>query len=224
MDFKNLLSENMLLEVYDHYRQVYGKSIIQEVNRDCMAIGIPMKKKEMVALKEGVTYSFRVVLSDALYYFRSKVLGTRSNGHVILYLISWPQSVERRQRRDFFRISCALDARYLVISGYGSQEKLSLEESQAPETALVTNLSGGGLMLVTDNELPVETFLLLCLFLKRKEEKKVVLVKGKILRVYPFKVGKVVRYRYGIEFLDLEEKVRDEIIRYIFTILRERLC
>jgi c-di-GMP-binding flagellar brake protein YcgR len=221
MDLKSIFYENMLLEVYDHQHQVYGKSIIQEVNRDNIAIGIPMKKKEQVVLQEGTVYSFRAVLDDALYYFSSKVLGTKLSGYVLLYLISWPQKVERRQRRNFFRAPCALDAQYLVVSGCAG--RLSPGESPEPQRALVTNLSGGGLLLVTVKELPVGAILLLRLFLQSKEREKEILVKGRVLRVSPFKAGKVVRYRCGVEFLELKEQVREEIIRFIFTVLRERL-
>lgn len=221
MAAKNLFYENMLLEVYDHRKQVYGKSIIQEVNDDNLAIGIPMKKNKQVVLQEGVTYSFRAVLDDGLYYFAGEVLGTKSSGHVMLYIISRPQQVQRRQRRNYFRVPCVLNARYIEISGDGSQP--ASEEWLQAETALVTNLSGGGLMFVTGRELPVGTVLFLRLSLQSKDENKEVLVKGKILRVHPLKMGRALRYRYGVQFFDLMEKDRDEIIRYIFTILRERL-
>ena len=221
MAAKNLFYENMLLEVYDHRKQVYGKSIIQEVNEDNLAIGIPMKKNEQVALQEGATYNFRAVLDDGLYYFAGEVLGTKSSGHVMLYIISRPQQVQRRQRRNYFRVPCVLNARYIEISGDGSQP--ASEEWLQAETALVTNLSGGGLMFVTGRELPVGTVLFLRLSLQSKDENKEVLVKGKILRVHPLKMGRALRYRYGVQFFDLTEKDRDEIIRYIFTILRERL-
>jgi c-di-GMP-binding flagellar brake protein YcgR len=222
MAAKNLFYENMLLEVYDHRKQVYGKSIIREVNDDNLAIDIPMKKKEQVVLQEGVTYSFRAVLDDGLYYFAGEVLGTKYSGHVMLYIISRPQQVQRRQRRKYFRVpSIMLNARYLEISGDGSQPVP--EEWRQAETALVINLSGGGLMFVTDRELPVGTLLLLRLFLESKGENKEVLVKGKILRVQAFKMDRLQRYRYGVQFFDLTEKDRDEIISYLFTILRERL-
>lgn len=78
-------------------------------------------------------------------------------------------------------------------------------------------------MFVTGRELPVGTVLFLRLSLQSKDENKEVLVKGKILRVHPLKMGRALRYRYGVQFFDLTEKDRDEIIRYIFTILRERL-
>lgn len=78
-------------------------------------------------------------------------------------------------------------------------------------------------MFVTDRELPVGTLLLLRLFLESKGENKEVLVKGKILRVQAFKMDRLQRYRYGVQFFDLTEKDRDEIISYLFTILRERL-
>jgi c-di-GMP-binding flagellar brake protein YcgR len=139
-------------------------------------------------------------------------------------LISWPQKTERIQRRDFFRIPCALDAQFMVITGQGFPPgDLSPEDLPLSETALAVNLSGGGLLLVSDSKLSVDSLLLLRLPLHARDEIKTVLLKGKVIRTASFRLGKVRRYRYGIKFLDLKEKDREEIISYIFSTMRERL-
>ncbi|NMB40935.1 MAG: hypothetical protein GX996_03255 [Firmicutes bacterium] len=223
MDFKKIFRENMLLEVHDHRRRVYGKSIISEISDDHLVIGVPMKKRELIDLQEGTVYIFKMTLDDALYYFRSEVLGTKISRDLVFYLISWPQKAERLQRRNFYRIPCTLDISYFVVSsGDSMQEKPDAEKAET-KTAQVGNLSGGGLLLIADEKLSEGTVLQMHLFLRSKKKRKKVTVKGKIVRVQPFRLGKTVRYRYGVKFLDLEEKRRDEIIHYIFTLSRERL-
>lgn len=220
MELQQFFYENMLLEVFDHEKQLYGKSIVQEVNSDHIAIGVPMVKTGLLPLQEGETYTFRAVRDDALYEFQSRVLGTKVSGEVMLYLLSPPEKLKRKQRRRFFRLPCSLEIHYKVIS---SGDAGATEEGEPSQKAMAADLSGGGLLLVTNRELPPGAVLLLRLFLESKKEKKEIQLKGRVVRFSPFKIGRAVRHRYGIEFIELSERTRDEIIRFLFTTMRERL-
>lgn len=79
-------------------------------------------------------------------------------------------------------------------------------------------------MLVAKHSLPPGVLLVLRFFLQsNRKEKKEVLVKGRVTRALPFKVGKVRYYRYGVEFWEISERTRDEIIRFIFSMFQRRL-
>lgn len=230
MQIRSFFRENMLLEVYDHESGVYYKSLIQEVNAANLAIGIPMKEGKQLLLQEKDSYFFRVFLEDALYSFQSEVQGRKKSGQVFLYLLSWPSKIERSQRRRFYRFAYTFDAHYWVLgqekefSG-GEMSLLKQVESREPRQAVVTNLSGGGLAFVTEHSLSPGILLVLCFYLQNnlKVENKV-LVKGRVVRAVPFKLGKERYYRYGVEFFDMSERTRDKIIRFIFSMFRQRLC
>ncbi len=79
-------------------------------------------------------------------------------------------------------------------------------------------------MLVAKHSLPPGVLLTLRFFLHgSRKEKKEMLVKGRVTRALPFKVGKVRYYRYGVEFWEISERTRDEIIRFIFSMFQRRL-
>ncbi len=251
---KNLVRENMLLEVYDQNNNIY-KSIVQEVNEENFAIGVPTKKNEQVALNEGQILGLKFVLEDALYYFQSKVAGVKISGQVLLYLISWPEKVQRLQRRKHFRFPCMIDLFYWLLpksgdlshglplkskdgkenAGKKKKGQLSVDRDEQefllrwaeslgePQKEEAIDISGGGLLMVTDRKLLLGDRLLLRFFLKSNREAKEIIVKGKISRVNIFTVGKLERYRYGVKFLNINEKTRDEIIGFIFAKSRERI-
>lgn len=237
MEIKNLFHENMRLDVYDQKNQVYYQSTIQEIDKDHIALGTPVKKQKQMFLKEGGTYGFRLPVADALYTFKSKILGKKFSGSISLYLISWPEDVERRQRRQFFRFPCIVDLQYWVLSeqGFKNEDQLSqysdtvyslseqVESMGSPENAVVINISGGGLMFVSGRRLSVGTVLALRFRLESRAGSTDALLKGKVMRVFVFYMGRIVRYRYGIEFFDINERTRDEIIRFIFTLSRDRI-
>lgn len=222
MDYRKLFHENMLLQVYEPERDVYAKSILQEVNEDSIAIGVPMIKSDGVPLREGEEYTFSLAHEDGLYYFQSKVLGTKMSGNVLLYLISWPVEIKRRQRRNYFRLPCNLEANYKVITE--DADSSSEIEEEEDEKGLVVNLSGGGLLLVTSRSLLPGTLLYLHLILQCKKGKKEMRLKGRVVRSSPLKVNnKTLRYRCGVEFVEISEKERDKIISFLFALMRERL-
>ena len=258
MQIRKLFRENMLLEVYDRAGGVYYKSLLQEVNEDNLAIGVPMKGGERLDLREGSGYLFRLLSEDALFYFRSKVEGREKGDRVPLYLLAWPERVERRQRRGFYRLACTFNIDYWDLDdkpdheapakkqetarreGAGlkivapkkwsemwDKETLALYrriQAKKPCRAVAINLSGGGLLLVARRSLQPGALLALRFFLQNKgEKKKEILVRGRVARVLPFQIGKIRHYRCGVEFLKINERVRDEIIRFIFFMLRQRL-
>lgn len=258
MQIKDLFRENMLLEVYDSASGVYYKSLLQEVDDTGLAIGIPMMGGKSMILQQESSYLCRVPQEDALYYFRSKVIGGKKEDRVPLYLLSWPDRLERHQRRGYFRLACSIDVDYWPLGGYAHRFAPDREQSGAgrkaadlrvvtaerreekwdsetralyqyirtkkPRQGVASNLSGGGLLLVTRFNLQPGTPLALRFFLQSNGgEKKEILVQGRVTRTMFFKLGRLKRYRCGVKFWKISERVQDEIIRFIFSMLRQRI-
>lgn len=246
MKVKDFFRENELLEVYDPSSESYYKSIIQEVNDDNMAIGVPMKGLERYPMEEGSTLTFRMIVQGALYYFQSEVRGQRYSGNVLLYLISWPEKLERRQRRKFFRISYTLDINFWLLpegqetkelepyfaqkEPLGSQGKKEylfrelVEILGAPAEGQAIDLSAGGLLMFTSFQLSKGTELLLSVALQNKEEDKRLLLYGKVVRTDALLyMGKAMKYRYGIVFQRMDERIRDMLVGFIFELSRQRM-
>ncbi len=241
---RKTLRENMLVEVYDQENDVYYKSIIQEVNPDSIAIGIPMKERKQLLLHEGTAWTLRLVLGNAVYFFKSRIVGRKYSGRVPLYLISWPEEeeIDRKQRREYFRLSVAIDLHFWVLqeedfsSLDSSAEKeeesggLDLEERLeklvnslgAPGKGIAADLSGGGLLMVFSQEVPAGSLVVMRLFLEGKGREKAVLVKGKVIRVAAVD-KKATRFRHGVQFIDISSRVQEEIIQFVFTRSREKI-
>lgn len=223
MQDKGYFRENMLLEVFDPASGIYYKSLIQEVNEADIAVGIPMKDGKQLLLRVEERYYFRIFLEDALYSFYSIALGKKDCGQVPLYLLSWPEKIERSQRRRYYRFVYTFDAEYWILE----EDSPSLKKQVASLESLpavVINLSGGGLAFVTKNRLSPETLLALRFYLQNDwQEDQDVLIKGRVTRVEPLEHGEVRYYRYGVEFFGIDERTRDEIIRFIFFMFRQRL-
>ncbi|TDO94480.1 c-di-GMP-binding flagellar brake protein YcgR [Halanaerobium saccharolyticum] len=143
----------------------------------------------------------------AAYKFESKIL-KRTNKPIPLLLIEGSDSVTRIQRRDYFRLD---------VTGTVDVYKM-IEDKNYPKKvaeARLLDISGGGIKIQ----------------LKKKFEKgeEILINLKNILKPKEFIKSKVVRigrennelYNYGIEFLEIEEEQREEIIQWIFAYQRK---
>jgi len=228
---KKMFRENERIEVFDEIENVYYKSIIQEVNRDNIAIGVPMGNQGQLLLYKNQIRTFRIIYKDAHYYFKSKVLGRKKSNNLLLFLIAWPAELKRIQQRAFFRFPCSFEIFYWILP---AEEEKSIRENKLPfeelveplgppEKGLMADISGGGLQLVASHEILKGSILALRLPLFSKKEKRTFELLGKIVWVKPPYNETARQHRHAVEFMDIEEKLREEIIRFIFILSRERV-
>jgi len=240
---KNIFRENERIEVLDDIQKIYYKSIIQEVNTDNIAIGVPMGKQGQLFLYRAEVRTFKFIYNNTQYFFKSKVLGRKYSGRIPLYLIAWPEEIKRVQQRAFFRFPCSFTIDYWILqisntveenffdeadeAGGKAENERPLEEQieslGPPEKGLMADISGGGLQLVTNYRIPKGSILYLRLSMHSKKEKKLFQLKGKVVWSGDPKNEKIKRFRHAVEFLDIDEKLREDIIRFIFVLSRERI-
>ncbi len=252
MNIRSLFRENLLLEVLEPEQQIFYKSIIQEIHDDYIAIGMPMRKQKYLSMPKDSTWEFRLIRRENLYYFHSPCLDYHKRERVPLYLIDWPGEVRRVQRREFFRVPCAFEAHYWILkkpwdredypqnnyepaTGKGATNKSFLPDKKPvalemlaemmgePEEAMIADISGGGLQVVTSKWMPMGTVLLMGLFLKGKKKDMTVFVKGRVVWVLPFQTRLKLRFRHAVEYVDIPERIQEEIVGFIFVLMRERM-
>ncbi|MFP4020043.1 MAG: flagellar brake protein [Halanaerobium sp.] len=143
----------------------------------------------------------------AAYKFKSKIL-KRTNKPIPLLLIEKADSVKRIQRRDFFRLDVTgrVDV-YKMIDGKNYPKKIS--------EARLLDISGGGIQIQLKKKFKQGEELLISLknILPPKQ-----FIKSKIVRVQK---ENDVFYNYGVQFVEIEEEQREEIIQWIFAYQRK---
>ncbi|NLC10895.1 MAG: hypothetical protein GX767_01400 [Firmicutes bacterium] len=242
---RELFRVNQLLEVYDKQKGIYFKSIVQGVDPDNLVIGVPMAKREMLQMQEGQSFSLRLLAKDAQYFFSSTVLGQKVANGLLLYLISWPEEVTRYQRRQYYRLPFTLKVHCWLVQdddGTHSPEQKKavrllsclggLKEKETidgialslgkPEKALTADISGGGIQMINRRRYAVNSRLILRLFLKCSKKEKELMVLGRVVWMYLPKEKMNLPYRHAVKFEDIDERLRDEIVAFVFALERER--
>lgn len=143
----------------------------------------------------------------AAYTFKSMIL-RRSNKPIPLLLIAKPESVKRIQRRDYFRLEVSG-----TVDLYQKADKAA--EAEKIAEAELLDISGGGIQIeLAEN---FNTDQIIYLYLKRILDQKK-LIKSSIVRKNKVNAE---MFSYGLEFIEISENLREDIIQWIFAYQRE---
>lgn len=185
------------------------KSNIEDVQDRYFAISIPIKEGQYIPLRAGEKVEVLYFNDNNIYKFFSKVLGRKIDG-IPVVLLSKPDKVQVIQRRRFVRISHIVPAKYAKTT---KEAKIPGEGTVLGATLL--DISAGGVRIRISEEVSRGEFVEVYFPLSGEE----FILKGELVRVIKDKDGK---YACGVSFIDLRERDRDKIVRFIFQLMREQ--
>jgi c-di-GMP-binding flagellar brake protein YcgR len=173
-------------------------SQVQDISKNgTILIDTPVYSGHLVPVRIGSIIQVIYFTKQGLFTFYAKVLN-RFSGKLALLEIMPISSVERLQRRQYFRLEKVIPFTYTIIG----------EEEDKVYKGLIQDISGGGLKCKVDKKLEVGT-VINCVFTLDQE----ITVSGKVVR-YEELLEK--GYEIGVCYVDIDEKVREKIISYIF--------
>lgn len=167
---------------------------------------------------EGIIYD-----ENMIFGFTGTVSDRLQKGNPI-YEISDIGRLTRMQRRTSVRADCSIPAKYAykdypVGRDYNESEEANFQGiTSHMEEGIIVNLSGGGLRLSCAKDLVIGTELIIEFNLNNE-----IAVKGKIKHKKIKILRKKAAYFYGIDFYNMDGKVKDKIISYVFILMRKGL-
>lgn len=183
--------------------------VLDIIDDEHMLVAAPIVNNVILPIPIGS--SIRIIYfkkNTGVFSFVAKVVG-RKNIEDIYYLkIQRTGSIEKTQRRNFFRLDAVLNVTVNVLKAK-EKEGMSIE-------ALIKDISGGGAKIISKARLEPESIIQL----KIEIEGGVIAAEGKIIRCIPFN-HEDYPYEIGIIFENLHEKARNEIISFIFEYQRK---
>lgn len=199
------------------------KSMIHDIKKDgILEIGMPTEGTRIVLLPLGVRFSLLFYTRQGMYQCIGQVRERYKSDNLYMATVELKTSLNKFQRREFFRQECLLDVEYLPVT----EKEMNLLRPEAvygyhmennPEDdmrkGIAVDLSGGGLRLVTDDPIS-EMNLLLNFSLENGPGKRDIWLLGNLIQSKQLENG--MKFEHRIMFIVQDDKIREEIIRYIF--------
>lgn len=204
IDYLNIGSKIDIIKPKDE-SVIYPSQVLDILESNEIIISGPIKRNNLVLLhnNENIYVSYNVE-NKGKYFFTARIVA-RNFSSVYTLTIERMSEIEKIQLRDHYRLLVTLNVgkEHLIV------EKDNVEKFYEPcETK---DISGGGMKLNCnyDHQLGDE---IICSF---KINGETIKVKSKIVRVEELNSFNY-KYSIGVKFLEIENEMRDEIIRYIF--------
>ncbi len=222
------------------------KALIQSLDHDLVVLHMSRDlHPEGACFHVGAT--FEIKLGRGLSGFRCRAIIVEENNGVLVPM-RLVGDVISNDLREYFRIDIAIPLKYSIPAlqdvdaakdawqeKQGRVEAVAAGDSIPPSLQddftgldplpVVANLSGGGLRIRIFERLNPDTLVDLSLYLPSSAS-RVIDVVGQVVYVNPIYLsnGTVDRYDTAMRYLFIDEKDRDAIIRYIFTVQTQQIA
>ncbi len=200
-------------------KKTYESRVYDVLSEEEFEIHMPMEKTRLILLPVDGVYDFYFYTNNGLYECNARVKDRYKSGSTFILLCEPTTNLRKYQRREYYRFACVLKM---------ASRKLRDEELEAAqrneqfyqdglplEHSVIVDISGGGVRFVSRSRYDAGTLIYLTYKLNINGADKDYQITGKILDSYEV-AGKPGQYEHRVKYLNMDNDVREEIIRYIF--------
>ena len=209
---KDFLEVSQRLQIEIKTGSYAGKyhSRIEDLSENTITIGAPFHHGAIVPVNPGQNLLITAIAESALYNFSSLILEKKQEPLPVL-IVTKPESMQKVQRRSFFRVKADIPISYRVLPNLTAPSFGEFKQTKS------IDISGGGVLLLTDEPFGKETILELKIDLPKHSSisavARVVFLKD---TQRPDKKKEI-----ATEFVIIEESDREKIVKFIFEKQRE---
>lgn len=202
--------------------KVYKSQILDIVDGQHFQISTPIEGFKVLLLPIGGRYEATIYAGKSIYVCQLKIVDRYKIRNQYVMDVETLSNPKKFQRRAYYRLEYTRDFEFQLPSeeeAAGQEEVFkTLEEMEEPlepfDKGILLDLSGGGCRFVSREKIVPGEKLILKIPLEM-EELKIVTVTGKTLS------SRVLEnhgrsYEQRVEFIDIEDAKREEIIKFIF--------
>ncbi len=203
-------------------------------------IAAPIAFGRTIPLSVGENYNLCFYTDKGLYRCNCVVINNQRDNKTIITVVRITTNLEKYQRRQYYRLECIHDINYRLISIEEEMldKKMSSEGFETPEameeakkqmeafdrewiSASITDISGGGARFSSQGIHNTGDKVRIKLEFPSGKVMKILNVSARIISSsrIPVSTGK---YEYRVEFIDIMQKDREDLIKYIFEQERRR--
>lgn len=225
LELNKAVSKEALLKL-EKEGSVFAKTLVSQVydivDETQLKIAMPIVEGKVIPLP--VNSKFEICFFTALGLYKSKiiVLDRFKENNIYVLVVELISELSKFQRRQYFRLEYAMDIEYLVIDNSvvsSLKDNVGLINKMLDENVLKRgisiDISGGGIRFASDEQLDIDSAVLVKVNVTTSDGKSVYGILGKVLNSDKI-INNELMFDQRIEYLDIKNEIREVIIRYIF--------
>ncbi|MBO4338066.1 MAG: flagellar brake protein [Lachnospiraceae bacterium] len=197
----------------------YESRVYDVLSDEEFEIHMPMEKSKLILLPVGGVFDFYFYTNNGLYQCNARIKDRYKSGATYILLCEPTTNLRKYQRREFYRFACILKMSSRKLEGdeleAAARNEQYYQVGLPLNNSVIVDISGGGVRFVSRTKYDAGTLIYLTYKLNINGKEKEYEITGKILDSYEVP-GKSGQYEHRVKYLNMENEVREEIIRYIF--------
>lgn len=206
---------------------VYKSQVLDFFDNGEIEISMPSEGGKIILLHLGLRYEFIFYSNGGLYRCYGQILERYKTDNQYMLRIAFNTQLSKIQRREYYRLSCVMDTTFYEISEEMAMTKKTDEIEQIIRSEVgytdnekkgaILDISGGGVRFVSEENLEVDSYLLMYICLGTDSSALEYPIVSRVIRSSKVENAVPIKYEHRVEFLLKDSKVRENIIRFIFT-------
>lgn len=207
-------------------KKVYSSKVFDILSAERLEILMPYEQRKLVLLPVDTEYTMYFYVENGIFECSARIVDRYKTSNTFILVVEILTPLRKYQRREYYRYNCALELETREIS----EEERSLLDTpviefvqELPlEKSMIVDISGGGLRFISTQRYKEGTLLYCKYNLPDNEEQKIYEIVGRVLHVIPVE-KRPGCFEHRIQYHNIDNRKREEIIRYIFEQERKNL-
>ncbi|MBR4984063.1 MAG: flagellar brake protein [Lachnospiraceae bacterium] len=203
----------------DVEERVYVSKINQVLDDDKLEIMMPIEGSKIVLLARYMVYNLVIYTSHGLYQCDVKVGERYKAGNIYLQQLDLITGIKKCQRREYYRYNCSIPV-FTRRLEEEEKETLVWDDAITGIECNAIDIGGGGIRFLGKEQYQPEEMIICSMKLEIKNSEKEIQALGKVLSIKPVTDSDLFEIR--VQFEQISNKAREQIIQYIFEDERKR--
>lgn len=200
-------------------KKVYQTTVYDVISEDRFELYMPMEKTKLILLSVDAEYDLYFYTPSGLYQCFARVIDRYKSDNTYILLMELSSNLRKFQRREYYRLSCALEmnARSLEKEEIQSMEKKEtyLVPGLPLKRSIIVDISGGGIRFIGDYEYKTDSMICCRYHLVVEGKDKEYNLVAKVISVRELE-DRPGTFEHRAQYININTMEREEIIRFIF--------
>ncbi|MCQ2499086.1 MAG: flagellar brake domain-containing protein [Lachnospiraceae bacterium] len=201
-------------------RKTYSSQVRDIMSDDQVEILMPFEKTKIVLLPVDAEFELYFYTQQGLFQCFAKVLDRYKDGNQFVLLMELTSNLRRFQRREYYRLSCALEMNSRLLEkeeedAFNKNDEVVLVPGLPLKRSVVVDISGGGLRFISNYKYEENSHICCKYNLIIDGVSKEYTLISKVLMVKELENRPGV-FEHRAQYVDIDTYEREEIIRFIF--------
>ena len=205
----------------------YGSQVLDFDGDRTAKIAMPIREGKVIPLEIDDDYNLCFFTNSGLYQCTAQIKKRYTENRMYVMDVIFLTPLKKFQRRKFYRLDCLFPIRYRIVPKEQFEKKNEEEQDKEKDEILweegtISDLSGGGIRFHGNVECKKGDFVEIVLPLSLQSGIVPLSLYMKVVSCVHFE-GSRVAYETRGEFLNINEKERETVIKYVFEEQRRRM-